>query len=535
MRKSSLPFVLIAILILSACGQAPEPPQATAQPFSTATATTPAPPGTGEEDFDALDATLFLWAATRDARRLRALLAEPAAYGIDRTLVPQTLGDLSETAATRYAAECQTHIESLYALPDGLSAQKQAAAEAALAWLEAEEQEAGDWLYYEPFSPQTGLHCEIPAYFLHYVLRDAADAELYLTLLADLPRYFAQAAEWAQTRATEGLFMTAPALELVLSECETLISEPVLSSLQDSFSADLAALSLSEEKVTELTERHAALLRDAYIPAYQDLAQVLRALAPLCREGKQSGSGADAWFARALAREAGAQISPAVALELLEARAELLYFGLEGLYILHPSIPIPPPLSAGRPPASDAVLRFAGAHDTLPALLYIPGTIDAPAGHFALRESGSASSLLWAHESAHAADYIGAMENPDIPLFQKTLSFAAVWEGRALATAQAATAHLGETDKDVYLMAFYFERYEDICGAIASILVNAFNYDANALRAYLAEREMEIYTDFLYAMALDNPLHFLRYAIGYAQIIALEETGTPLPGILGPP
>lgn len=506
--------------------QEASPPPETAMPAQTEQnlSSTPSPQVTkAEAAFNQLDSSLFLWTVTRNAATQHQFVSDTEAYGVDSSLISQTWGDFSPEAAEAYAAECRTHMESLQALPAGLSAQKESAKEAALFWLEAEAEAAADWLYFEALTPQTGVHCQMPTYFLRFAPQNAADAELYLSLLADLPRYFAQIAEHEKARADAGLFMTVRALDFVLAECEVFLSETLLAALGNRFAADLEALTLSEEERALLQVRHAEQLQDAYIPAYQSLMQSLRALAPQCRaEGGQLSLGTEAWFARALTREANAKLSPVAALQLLEATASDLFAALQSLHILYPALPLPPPLPNEMGGTAEIPLRHMDAYEGLPALLYIPGTVDAPTGFFALSGEEGADTLLWAHENAHAAAYIAAMENPTVPLFQKTLHFPAVWEGNALVAAQSAADLLSDADRDTYLMAFYYERYQDVCGALASILVNALGYDASTLRAYLSERGMEDGADALYAQAVDNPLHYFRYALGYAQALEKE-------------
>jgi uncharacterized protein (DUF885 family) len=238
-----------------------------------------------EAAFLALDEEMFLYYATSDITALDQFCEDPASFGIDETTVPVTLGEFTEESNDEWVAQCIEWREKLSAIDRSLlSPQLQFAYDTYVRFLDMEI-ESKDWFYcYEPLDEIVGLHMNMPIFFGLYSFKDQQDIENYLTLMADMPRYFGQVLAFERERAGRGLFMTEEMLDEILSDLLKVAESGETSFLHGTFREAMEQQDyLTDAEREAYIARNDELVRTAFVEAYRLLYDGLEELRPYCR------------------------------------------------------------------------------------------------------------------------------------------------------------------------------------------------------------------------------------------------------------
>ena len=232
-------MILLSIFVFSAC-QEPEAvvpletapveiliPLVTPEPTSQATTSPVSTPALDPKTaFDALDQEVFTFLLTGDWYTLQNFISEPATFDIDTTQIPVSWGEFSLQQMEEDLIKMEEFLSRLEQIDrEVLMPQDQMGYDVLHAYLESEIEEGQFPLFYEPLSPLSGMHSTIPVLLSTYAIESQADAEAYLCLLEDSPRYLAQILEFERQKAASGLFMTQAALDMVLEQLQDLLKE----------------------------------------------------------------------------------------------------------------------------------------------------------------------------------------------------------------------------------------------------------------------------------------------------------------------
>lgn len=142
------------------------------------------------------------------------------------------------------------------------------------------EYEASDLLYYsEPLSPSSGMQTQFPILLAEYAFRSKKDVEDYLKLLEKTEDYFAGLLVFEQEKADAGLFMSDASVKKVISQCDFILEERLLEEgshfLQTTFTERLHSLLeqnlLTENEAAEYETQNNRLLKTVVKPAYTAL------------------------------------------------------------------------------------------------------------------------------------------------------------------------------------------------------------------------------------------------------------------------
>ena len=144
--------------------------------------------------FQALDLDVFRAYAMRNGYTLHCLLKTPQNYGI--SAAPSELyrwPGLSDTDRAEAAAAYETFRSVLASINrDQLSETEQLAYDVTEQYLTSAAERNELYLFEEPLLPSTGVHAQIPLNLAFFRLETPEDAEAYLSLMEDLPRYFSE-------------------------------------------------------------------------------------------------------------------------------------------------------------------------------------------------------------------------------------------------------------------------------------------------------------------------------------------------------
>ena len=138
----------------------------------------------------------------------------------------------------------------------------------------------------EPLSPSSGAPSELPVLLAEYRFDTVEDVELYLSILTQIPDYFAGLIVYEQEKADAGLFMSDTTADKVIRQCTALMDPEQLEShshfLETTFNQRIEALVeqglLTEEDSLAYQSTHDRLLTTVVAPAYDRLADELTLL-----------------------------------------------------------------------------------------------------------------------------------------------------------------------------------------------------------------------------------------------------------------
>jgi len=140
--------------------------------------------------------------------------------------------------------------------------------------------------YTEPLSPSSGMQSQLPILLAEYAFRSKRDVEDYLALLDQTDEYFASMLCYEQEKLKAGLIMPASSLKSVEKQCDTIISASALESgahfLQTTFRERVEKLYqsrlISYEEMSLYLAKNEQLLKTVMLPAYESLKEGLRLL-----------------------------------------------------------------------------------------------------------------------------------------------------------------------------------------------------------------------------------------------------------------
>ena len=132
--------------------------------------------------------------------------------------------------------------------------------------------------YNEPLSP-SGMQSQLPILLAEYTFRNKQDIEDYLALLDQTDEYFASLLTYEQEKSDAGLLMPASSLREVREQCDTIITRSSLDEgthfLQTTFRERLQPLCetgvITAEEAQKYLDTNERLLKTVLLPAYTAL------------------------------------------------------------------------------------------------------------------------------------------------------------------------------------------------------------------------------------------------------------------------
>ena len=231
-----------------------------------------------EKRFSNITARIFVDEMTSNTLNMHYSLASPASYGIyDYDVI---LPGYSSKGTKNGQIAAENTLAALKAIQiDNLSDQDAYLYRLLIRSLE-NSLELGSYTYYqEPLSPSSGMQVQIPVLLAEYTFRTRRDVEDYLSLLDQTDEYFSSLLTYEQEKAAAGLSMPAFALQQVREQCDTIVTKQELESgkhfLQVTFVERLHELCNQGEitlgEAQEYIVQNNRLLKTVLVPAYTAL------------------------------------------------------------------------------------------------------------------------------------------------------------------------------------------------------------------------------------------------------------------------
>lgn len=201
--------------------------------------------------------------------------------------------------------------------------------------------------YSEPLSPASGMQTQLPILLAEYTFRSKRDVEDYLALLDQTDEYFASLLVYEQEKARAGLLLPSSSLKSIREQCDTIVTKQSLEEgthfLQTTFAERLQTLLkdgvLTEAEMQKYLSVNDRLLKTVVLPAYVALGDGLLLLEDdsISLTGLGATPQGKEYYEALLVSETGSYRSVAEIQELLTAQFTAEYEAISSLLDSHPA------------------------------------------------------------------------------------------------------------------------------------------------------------------------------------------------------
>lgn len=137
--------------------------------------------------------------------------------------------------------------------------------------------------YEEPLTPSSGMQSQLPVLLAEYSFRSKEDLEDYLEILESIPAYLESLAQYEKEKANAGMFMTESDANSIVKQCDAIMDPALLSSgehfLQTTFQERTESLVqeglLTGEEMEFYIAENNRILTTLVAPAYTALADAI--------------------------------------------------------------------------------------------------------------------------------------------------------------------------------------------------------------------------------------------------------------------
>lgn len=221
---------------------------------------------------------IFRHELSANTLNLHYTLTDPESFGMEEP--PVSLGNFSKDSLKdelQYLKDCQKKLEKYE--KDGLSGSEKLTAKLLDWWLEGQLLMEDFYYYQEPLGPTLGIQAQLPVLLAEFPFRSEEDIHIYMELLAELPAYFSQLAEFEKEKSSQGLFMSDEILDKILEQCQSLLTVNNSHFLVTSFRERLNGCDFLDESQKTLYEiQNQNVLNTYFVPAYENLCGSLEKL-----------------------------------------------------------------------------------------------------------------------------------------------------------------------------------------------------------------------------------------------------------------
>lgn len=300
-----------------------------------------------EKRFAHITSVLFTENMTSNTLNMHYTLAHPENYGICDYEPTLTGYNSKEAVQSHHTVEnTVTALQSIHI--DNLS-EKDAYLYKLLTRSLGNSLAMAEYSYYsEPLSPNSGMQCQLPILLAEYTFRSKRDITDYLSLLEQTDEYFSSLLAYEREKAAVGLLMPASSLQTVRKQCDTIVTEDALESnshfLQTTFEERLEPLlqsgTITESEAKSYIAQNNRLLKTVLLPAYVSLGDGLILLEDdsIVLTGLGSTQAGKEYYQYLLISETGSYRPVEQIKQLLTGQFTEEYETIRGLVASHPDI-----------------------------------------------------------------------------------------------------------------------------------------------------------------------------------------------------
>lgn len=209
-------------------------------------------------------------------------IASPANYGI-KSYTP-TLPSYSKERKSNSQKELTASIQALQKLDAAhLNEDDSYTYRLLLPYLQNEKEGMELYYYANPLSPSSGMQSQLPILLAEYTFRSKQDVTDYLSLLDQTDTYFEGITDYMKEQSAQGLFMADYSVDKVIEQCDSIMDADLLESgthfLNSTFEERLDTLLeqkiITEEEKASYISQNSTLLTTVMLPAYQKMGDEL--------------------------------------------------------------------------------------------------------------------------------------------------------------------------------------------------------------------------------------------------------------------
>ena len=449
-----------------------------------------------------------------------------------------------------------------------------------------------NYTYYEdPLSPSSGMQTQLPILLAEYTFRSKRDVEDYLELLDQTDEYFASLLTFQQEKAQAGLLQSASTLEKVRMQCDTIVTLESLEAgnhfLQTTFAERLAELAsaditLTAQEIASYTSEHNRLLKTVLLPAYEALSDGLFLLAddtiPLT--GLAAKPQGKEYYQYLLIAETGSYRPVEEVKTLLTDRLQAEYQAMQSLLTENPGLKdsfltkqhLNLPFSDGgegmKEMLADLQQRMKG---NFPSLTEEQSTVtvtiksvapnleaySAPAFYLTTPIDDTDTNVIYinhknspeglelyttlAHEGYPGHLYQTVYNNKSFTASEENPVRQLLWyggylEGWALYVEFLAYDYAAQISQEINALSIQLEKHNrnvQLClFSILDIMIHyenaSYNEVAGVLKSFGVENPDSVKA--VYTYITEEPCNYLKYYLGYLEILELQKTAQALWG-----
>lgn len=228
--------------------------------------------------FDTFTQEIFIEEITKNTLNLHFTLEDPASSGISE--YPLTLGEVNQESVTEESQHAEKLLIKLKQFDyDKLTFRQQLTYDIFKNTQELIMQAHAFPYYDEVLRPSIGIQAELPVLFAEYTFNTETDITDYLMLLGDVPRYFQQIIDYEQEKATAGLFMSDTCVDMIIDDCTSFISDDEENFLITTFKERINELEgLTQEQKDDYISQNQTRIAEDIVPSYEYLIDELTKL-----------------------------------------------------------------------------------------------------------------------------------------------------------------------------------------------------------------------------------------------------------------
>ena len=424
--------------------------------------------------------------------------------------------------------------------------------------LETELQSSGLELFYQPLSSTIGTQAQLPVLLAEYSFYEREDVDRYLELLSQIDTYYEQLAAYEKERAEAGLAPSDTTLDRIIQSCKDYLIRPENSFLTETFAERLEEVpELTEKEREEYKEKHLAVLKEDFIPAYTNLSEALEELkghgtntGGLCgyENGKEfyaylvsSQTGTDSTVEELrdrIEKKLGSDMAEVTM--LIQNKPELQYQVSDaGISLTEPTKilnHLQTQIEEDFPALPDADYQLKHVPEALesslsPAFFLIPPLDSEQANTIYINDKASKQQNLYtmlAHEGypGHLYQSVYFNRKNQCPL-RRLLTCEGYNEGWGLYSELYSYSFDNGLSEDVQTLMTHSEAAIYGLYALLDIHIHYDGWDLEKTSAFLNDyygiEDPEV-TEEMYQSLIDNPCNYLKYYAGYLELCTMRET-----------
>lgn len=223
------------------------------------------------KEFTAFTNQLFIEEASADALTLNYTLENPDDFGI--TKPKSALGTYSYEDMKKSIIQIENYLDSLQKFkPEKLPFSQRVLYDTLSQSFHHALEENSLLLYNEILGPTSGMQAQLPVLLCEYRLSDKKDLENYFSIIRSIPAYFESVLDFERKRAENQTYTNASTISNIIFQCKDFIKSPDKNVLISNFNERMKNITfLSNNEKRLYIKKNKEMVMDCVIKAYQTL------------------------------------------------------------------------------------------------------------------------------------------------------------------------------------------------------------------------------------------------------------------------